>query len=98
MFDLFRTMVIIEPLKLTIENFDEFKDIQTVDVPDFPADLNSGKHTVAFDRVVYIELDDYRSKAGKDFRRLTDAQPVGLKHVGLVLRITGKDNEVKLLT
>jgi glutaminyl-tRNA synthetase len=87
-------MAVIEPLKLTIENSDEFKDIQTVEVPDFPGDPNSSKHNVAFDRVVYIELDDYRSKAGKDFRRLTDSQSVGLKHVGLVLTVKGKDNKV----
>ncbi|KAI6183061.1 Glutaminyl-tRNA synthetase [Aphelenchoides bicaudatus] len=92
-----RTMAVLEPLKLTIENFDEFKEMQTVEVPDFPADPNSKKHKITFDRVIYIELDDYRSKAGKDFRRLTDDQPVGLKYVGLVINVTGKDGEGNLL-
>jgi glutaminyl-tRNA synthetase len=84
-------MVVIEPLKLTIENFDEFKHIKTVEVDDFPAVPNSAKHTVAFDREVYIEADDYRESAGKDFRRLTNQQTIGLKNIGIVIRYVGTD-------
>lgn len=88
-------MVVIEPLKLTIENFDEFKHIETVEVDDFPAVPNSAKHTVAFDREVYIEAEDYRETAGKDFRRLTNVQAIGLKNIGIVVRYVSKD-EVSL--
>jgi len=87
-----RTMTIVEPLKLTIENFDEFAHIKSVEVPDFPSDPESSeKHTVAFGREVYIEKDDYRESAGKDFRRLTDTKSVGLKYTSLVLNVVGHD-------
>lgn len=84
-------MVVVEPLKLTIENFDEFSSIETVDAEDFPGVPSSTKHKIAFDRVIYIEADDYRETASKDFRRLTKDQIVGLKYVGLVLQVVGKD-------
>ncbi|KAK6060450.1 hypothetical protein COOONC_01891 [Cooperia oncophora] len=58
---MFRTMAVLEGLKLTIENFDEMNLPSTVTVPDFPSDLTCEKnHHVAFDRVVYIERTDYR--------------------------------------
>jgi glutaminyl-tRNA synthetase len=85
-------MVVVEPLKLRIENFDEFAHIQSVEVPDFPSDSNcTEKHTVEFDREVYIEADDYREKAEKGFRRLTETQTVGIKYASLVLRFVAKE-------
>lgn len=83
-------MVVLEPLKLTIENFDEFKNI-SAEVRDFPSDPNSSVHNVSFDRVIYIEREDYIPKAPKGFRRLSDDQRVGLKYLGLVLSVVGKE-------
>ncbi|KAI6197889.1 Glutaminyl-tRNA synthetase [Aphelenchoides besseyi] len=97
-----RTMVVVEPLKLTIQNFEEFESLKSIEVPDFPAEKSeeettanaSGrKHTIAFDRVVYIENDDYRESAPKNFRRLTNSQSMGLKYVGLVLTVVGKEED-----
>uniref|UniRef100_A0A915CT90 glutamine--tRNA ligase n=1 Tax=Ditylenchus dipsaci TaxID=166011 RepID=A0A915CT90_9BILA len=62
-----RIMVVLEPLKITIANYDE------LDVSSF------------FARSVYIEKSDYREKAEKGYRRLTNMQPVGLVHTGLVI-------------
>lgn len=84
-------MVVVEPVKLTIENFEEFKGIESVEADDFPAVPGSAKHRIAFDRVIYIEADDYKETAKKDFRRLTKEQSVGLKNVGLVLKVVGED-------
>ncbi|ETN81795.1 glutamine--tRNA ligase family protein [Necator americanus] len=56
-----RTMVVLEGLKMTIENFDEMNLPSAVTVPDFPSDPKCSKtHQVAFDRTVYIERSDYR--------------------------------------
>uniref|UniRef100_A0A8R1DXH1 Probable glutamine--tRNA ligase n=1 Tax=Caenorhabditis japonica TaxID=281687 RepID=A0A8R1DXH1_CAEJA len=84
-----RTMAVLEGLKLTIENFDELNLPSTFEVPDFPSDVNdTRKHTVSVDKEIFIEKTDYKSDdSDKSFRRLTPKQPVGLKHIGLVLRL-----------
>ncbi|CAD6194560.1 unnamed protein product [Caenorhabditis auriculariae] len=82
-----RTMAVLNGLKLTIENFEELNLPSELSVPDFPSDpQTSGTHIVAFDKEIFIEKTDYRSNDNdKSFRRLTKSQPIGLKHIGLVL-------------
>uniref|UniRef100_A0A0N5APU4 Probable glutamine--tRNA ligase n=1 Tax=Syphacia muris TaxID=451379 RepID=A0A0N5APU4_9BILA len=81
-----RTMAVLDPLKLVIENYDEMGLPNKVSVPDFPAELGiSGSHDVSFDKIIFIEKEDYRKSAEKGYRRLTEKQPVGLKHLGIVL-------------
>lgn len=53
-------MVVLEPLRLSIINFDEIAET-SVRVPDFPAlEAASTHHHVAFGADIYIERDDYR--------------------------------------
>lgn len=82
-----RTMAITEPIKVRIENFAELDLPSTLDVPDFPQEASSKTHSVAVDGTIYIETSDFREKAEKGFRRLTPEQTVGLKYLGLVLRL-----------
>lgn len=85
-----RTMCVLEPLKLVIENFEELfpgEKQHELEVPDNPADPeNSPKHKIVIDQTVYIEASDFRdtSELDKNFRRMTVAQPVGLRYVHLV--------------
>lgn len=51
-------MVVLEPLKITIENFPHKESVQ-ISVPDFPNKPDSTTHSVAFDRVIYIEKTDF---------------------------------------
>ncbi|OAD56129.1 putative glutamine--tRNA ligase [Eufriesea mexicana] len=81
-----RHMVVLEPLKITISNFPHENPIK-VTVPNLPNEPDKGQHDIIFDEIVYIEASDFKEKAGKDFRRLTPNQSVGLKHVGIVLTI-----------
>ena len=84
-----RTMAVLEPLKVRIENFKELNLEKTLKVPDFPTDPSKeSSHNISSGEVVYIEHSDYRMAAEKGFRRLTKDQPVGLKYLGLVLSIT----------
>lgn len=55
----FRAMAVLEPLKVTIENFPSDSKID-VQVPNFPQDESRGHHTVPFDRVVYIDAVDFQ--------------------------------------
>ena len=54
-----RTMVVLPPLKGTIRNLPA--DVAAaVDVPDFPTEPQKGTHSIALDRVVYIDRSDFR--------------------------------------
>lgn len=88
MFNSYRTMAVLDGLKLTIENFAELNLPSTFEVPDFPSEPSDPrKHNVAVDKEIYIEKTDYKpDDSDKSFRRLTPKQAVGLKHIGLVLR------------
>ena len=54
-----RSMVVLTPLKVTIVNF-PFDGAKTIDVPDFPKEVQRGSHSVTLDRVVYIDRTDFR--------------------------------------
>ncbi|XP_050422809.1 probable glutamine--tRNA ligase [Adelges cooleyi] len=82
-----RTMVVQEPLKITIRNFDELKKPNLISVPDFPNDPDKGSHTVELTSVLYIESTDFSENADKDYRRLTPNQTVGLRYAGLVVKV-----------
>lgn len=51
-------MVVLDPLKITIENYPHNKPI-SVSVPNFPSKPELGSHSVTFDKVIYIESSDY---------------------------------------
>lgn len=53
-----RTMVVLEPLKVVIENFPH-PDNHMIEVPDFPSVSGSAVHKVALRRVIYIESSDF---------------------------------------
>ena len=81
-----RTMAVLEPIRIVIENFKELNLNSTIPIPYFPADLEA-KETfqISVDQQIYIERNDFREEDEKGYRRLTKKQPVGLKHIGLVL-------------
>lgn len=56
-------MVVLEPLKITIENFPSTSPIK-ISVPNFPNKPELGAHDVIFDRVIYIEKSDFMEVGG----------------------------------
>jgi glutaminyl-tRNA synthetase len=54
-----RTMAVLEPLKVTIDNF-PYSDTHFIDVPDFPSVSDSKCHKIALRRVIYVERSDFR--------------------------------------
>ncbi|CAK9807281.1 Probable glutamine--tRNA ligase [Anthophora plagiata] len=81
-----RHMAVLEPLKITISNFPHENPVHLT-VPNFPNEPDKGQYNITFDEVIYIERSDFKEKAEKDFRRLTPNQSVGLKYVGIVLKV-----------
>lgn len=82
-----RAMAVMEPLKITITLACD-TPVQ-LDVPNFPAESSKGTHKVIFSNVVYIEQSDFKEVApNNQYKRLTVAQPVGLRHTGYVISVT----------
>ena len=75
-----RLMVILDPVKVVIENLPE--DFEEEFENAFgPKNVEMGSHKMPFSKTVYIERDDFREVASKDFFRLAPGTSVGLLKV-----------------
>ena len=73
-----RVMCVLDPLKVTIENYEGYEEI---DAPYYPHDVpKEGSRKIAFTKEIYIERDDFNENPPKDYFRLTPEQPVRLRH------------------
>ena len=88
-----RVMCVKSPLRVEISNMPA--NLKTVEVEDIPDAVqksygltNVGKHSVDVCSVVYIERDDFKEHADKDYKRLATNQPVGLRYLGQLLTVT----------
>ncbi|XP_001607476.1 probable glutamine--tRNA ligase [Nasonia vitripennis] len=81
-----RHMVVLEPLKLTIVNYEHNAPV-IMEIPDFPGEKDKGVHSVVFDQIIYIDASDFQEEAESNFRRLTLKQSVGLKYAGIVVKV-----------
>ncbi|VDK33153.1 unnamed protein product [Taenia asiatica] len=85
-----RRMCVEEPLKLVISNWKElYGDNKAIEVsaPDFPAEENSTTRQLVLEPELFIEQSDFMPETKPGFRRLTLAQPVGIRYAGLVLSV-----------
>lgn len=82
-----RAMAVLEPLKVTIENYPHSSKIE-VTAPNFPADESKGSHSATFDKVIYIDSCDFvENPTDKGYKRLSLAQPVGLRYSGYQIAV-----------
>jgi glutaminyl-tRNA synthetase len=74
-----RTMGVLRPLKVVIENYPEgqVEELEAVNNPEDPA---AGKRTVPFSRELYIEQDDFRETPPPKFFRLSPGREVRLRY------------------
>lgn len=73
-----RVMCVLDPLKVTIENY---KDSQEIDAPYYPHDIpKEGSRKIPFSSEIYIERDDFMENPPKGYYRLTPNQAVRLRH------------------
>ena len=79
-----RTMVVTQPLKVTVVGGLEKRDIT---VPDFPNEPDKGEHKISLESPFYIERSDFKEKMESGYRRLCPGQTVGLRYAGLVLEL-----------
>ncbi len=73
-----RAMAVLDPLKVTIENYPEGQTEQ-LEAVNNPEDETAGKRSVPFSRVIYIEKSDFMEDAPKKFFRLSTGREVRLR-------------------
>ena len=73
-----RVLCVLDPLKVTIENYEGSEEI---DASYYPHDVpKEGSRAIPFSKKIYIERDDFSENPPKGFFRLTPDQPVRLRH------------------
>ncbi|MBP1680514.1 MAG: glnS [Proteobacteria bacterium] len=77
-----RVMCVLEPLKITIENYE---GEEAIDASYYPHDVpKEGSRKLPFSREIFIERDDFMENPPADYYRLTPNQPVRLKHAYII--------------
>jgi glutaminyl-tRNA synthetase len=74
-----RRMAVLRPLKVVIENYPEGKT-EWLDAVNNPEDPAAGTRQIPFSRELWIEADDFREEAPKQFFRLTPGREVRLRY------------------
>ena len=77
-----RVMCVLDPLKVSIENYEGEEEI---DASYYPHDVpKEGSRKLPFSKEIYIERDDFMEKPVEGYFRLTPTQPVRLKHAYII--------------
>lgn len=77
-----RVMCVLDPLKVTIENYEGNEEL---DASYYPEDVpKEGSRKLPFSRYIYIERDDFSENPPAGFYRLTPEQSVRLKHAYII--------------
>lgn len=88
-----RVMAVTSPLRVLIRNFASAVNNKQVTIHDFPDQPEKGSRTVTLTEQIYIDASDFLETADKNFKRLTRAQPVGLKYADLVLSVVSVERD-----
>ena len=78
-----RMMVVMNPVKLIIENYPEGKE-EWLETENNPEDENAGMRKVPFSRELYMEREDFKEEADKKFFRLKLGSEVRLKSAYII--------------
>ena len=77
-----RVMAVLDPIKVTIENYNRSEEI---DAPYFPHDIpKEGSRKIPFSNELYIEREDFSENPVKGYNRLTLEQSVRLRHAYII--------------
>ena len=92
-----RTMAVMNPLKLVIDNYPEdlVEEMEAVNNPENPED---GTRKVPFSKVLYIEKEDFMENPVKQFHRLAVGKEVRLRYAYFVTCTSFVKNEAGEIT
>jgi glutaminyl-tRNA synthetase len=77
-----RRMVVFDPLKVVITNYD--KGVEMLTSENNPEDAQGGAREMPFSREIYIERDDFMEQPPKKYFRLAPGQMVRLKSAYII--------------
>ncbi len=78
-----RTMAVLNPIKLIIDNFPENK-IEEINAVNNPEDETAGKRIITFAKELWIERDDFMENPPKKYFRLFPGGEVRLKYAYII--------------
>jgi len=78
-----RTMAVLRPLKLVIENY-PVGETEVIDIANHPKDQSFGKRQVTLSRELYIDQEDYMDDPPATFFRLGPGREVRLRNAFVV--------------
>ncbi len=78
-----RRMVVVDPIKLVIENYPEDQE-ELLEAINNPEDEAAGKRSVPFSREIWIEREDFLEDPPKKFFRLAPGREVRLRYAYFV--------------
>ena len=78
-----RFMGVINPLKVTIENYPDEK-VEEFDAVNNPEDTSAGTRKIEFSKNLFIEQDDFMENPPKKFYRLSPGQEVRFRYSYLI--------------
>jgi glutaminyl-tRNA synthetase len=78
-----RAMVVMDPIKVTITNYEEDK-IEQLHAENNPEDESAGHREVSFSKHIFIEQEDFMEDPPKNYFRLFPGGTVRLKHAYII--------------
>lgn len=78
-----RAMAVIDPVKLTISNYEEGKT-EALTAAAHPKDESMGSRILPFTREIYIDRADFREEANKKYKRLVLGKEVRLRNAYVI--------------
>jgi glutaminyl-tRNA synthetase len=88
-----RTMAVINPIKLLIENYPEGK-IETINAPIHPQNDEMGTREIFFSREIYIDKSDFQEKAPNNkYKRLAIDKEVRLRNSYVIKALSFDSDE-----
>ncbi len=93
-----RFMGVLDPLKVTIENFDEAR-VEEMDLVNNPEDPEAGTRKVPFTKTIFIERGDFLEDPPKKFFRMSPGREIRLRNAYLAtcIDVIKEAGEVKEL-
>lgn len=86
-----RVMVIINPIKIVIDNYPSGK-VEELDAVNNPENPSAGTRKVKFSREIYIDKEDFREDPPKKYFRLSPGKEVRLRY-GYFIKCVGVDRD-----
>ncbi|MDY6321838.1 MAG: glutamine--tRNA ligase [Succinivibrio sp.] len=94
-----RAMAVLRPLRLVIDNYGrDGIDAASVTCPNHPDKLEMGSRQVAFGKELFIEQEDFREEANKQFKRLKLGHEVRLRNAYVVKAVSCEKDDAGNVT